>query len=191
MLINGDIDEVFAAYKSPIGVLRMRLVQDVAQKIDKMVDESVMQALEEMHIDVDKAELLKALSYDRDQYARGYEDGKAAAQPKWISVEDAMPPVEERVLIFIERRMFDGYVCHSVTCGFYEDGSVLNGESRVSWDHDALGHYDEIRDDYFISESWVEEMIMEHDEWTCYVLPASERVTHWMPLPEPPKEESK
>lgn len=144
MLINGDIDEVFAAYQSPIGVLRMRFAQDVAQKIDKMAEESVMQALEEMHIDVDKAELLKALSYDRDQYARGYEDGKAAAQPKWISVEDAMPDQWKTA-----------------------DGTFINYLVYIPKYGVDIGNY-----------------IQPDKTWVCMGFLA--KVTHWMPLPEPP-----
>ena len=35
----------------------------------------ILKAVKEIGIDVDKEELLKALKYDREQYAKGYKDG--------------------------------------------------------------------------------------------------------------------
>lgn len=35
-----------------------------------------MKAIRKVGVNVDKSELIKALQYDRDQYAKGYEDGK-------------------------------------------------------------------------------------------------------------------
>lgn len=36
----------------------------------------VMKAIREVGVNVDKEELIKALQYDRNQYTKGYEDGK-------------------------------------------------------------------------------------------------------------------
>ena len=36
----------------------------------------VMKAIRKVGVNVDKEELIKALQYDRNQYAKGYEDGK-------------------------------------------------------------------------------------------------------------------
>jgi hypothetical protein len=36
----------------------------------------VMKAIRKVGVNVDKGELIKALQYDRDQYTKGYEDGK-------------------------------------------------------------------------------------------------------------------
>ncbi len=36
----------------------------------------VMKAVRKVGVNVDKGELIKALQYDRDQYTKGYEDGK-------------------------------------------------------------------------------------------------------------------
>ena len=36
----------------------------------------VMKAIRKVGVNVDKGELIKALQYDRNQYEKGYEDGK-------------------------------------------------------------------------------------------------------------------
>lgn len=54
-------------YKSPIEV--------IAQGVQTMVENNVYKVVESCGINVNKDELLKALQYDRNQYAKGYEDG--------------------------------------------------------------------------------------------------------------------
>lgn len=65
-------------YISPISMI----VEDTMGKIE----ESVWKAVVKLGFDIDKEELRKALAYDRDQYRKGYEDGKLAAvvHAHWI-----------------------------------------------------------------------------------------------------------
>ena len=67
-------------YDSPIKML----VEDTIGKLD----ESVWKAVINVGFDIDKEELRKALEYDRDQYRKGYEDGKLAAivHAHWIGL---------------------------------------------------------------------------------------------------------
>lgn len=116
-------------------------------------------------------------------------DAAPIMRAAWISVEEKLPPVEKRVLILTARKWHDGSVWREVTCGFYEDGRVWCEDSKVNWDYDARGDYDEERDDFLIPECWVEECIEEHDEFNCMIL--SDKVTHWMPLPPMPTTEGK
>ena len=51
-------------------------------------DNMVITAIRKVDINVDKDELIKALQYDRNQYIRGYEDGKNVAIDKWIKLYD-------------------------------------------------------------------------------------------------------
>ena len=39
-------------------------------------ENTVMKAVRQIGVNVDKGELIKALQYDRNQYTKGYEDGK-------------------------------------------------------------------------------------------------------------------
>jgi hypothetical protein len=67
-------------YKSPIEVF-----------IDEMhtkIDDGVYSAVQNYGITVDKDELLRALRYDRDQYEKGYADGKRAAFERLTRCKD-------------------------------------------------------------------------------------------------------
>lgn len=54
-------------YESPIRLIESQLRTEVENEI--------FRAIQEVGVDVDKDELIKALQYDRDQYQKGYEDG--------------------------------------------------------------------------------------------------------------------
>lgn len=65
------------AYKSPIEV--------TYNELKTGFDDMVMRAVQEVHISVNRFELLKALRYDRSQYEQGYADGLKDAIPiEWI-----------------------------------------------------------------------------------------------------------
>ena len=57
------------SYESPINIIydQMRM----------QMDDNICRAVQNVGINVDKAELLRALAYDRGQYEKGYADGKA------------------------------------------------------------------------------------------------------------------
>lgn len=59
------------AYESPIELF----VQDLNWKIEG----EIATAVRKVGVNVDKDELLKALAYERDQYQKGYEDGRSDA----------------------------------------------------------------------------------------------------------------
>lgn len=64
-------------YKSPIEL--------IYESIQSQLDECIYKEIQKADIKVDKDELLKALAYDREQYKKGYEDGKAERENgKWI-----------------------------------------------------------------------------------------------------------
>lgn len=61
-------------YESPIKMITDDIIKDIAQKQDGCLVEYVHR----VGFDVDKAELAKALAYDRHQYEKGYADGRLA-----------------------------------------------------------------------------------------------------------------
>ena len=69
-------------YKSPIELL----VSDIQNQIVKQQDEGIYKAFLHYVPIVDKEELIRALNYDRQQYQKGYLDGKtdAVAHGRWI-----------------------------------------------------------------------------------------------------------
>ena len=72
-------------YESPIKICmkQIRMTQD----------ETIVRAVQDVGIFVDKDELIKALQYDRDQYEKGYADGEKNKK-EWIS---------EKIASFLER----------------------------------------------------------------------------------------
>ena len=59
-------------YESPIEKIYGELQTQMVQEDENMV----MKAVRKVGVNVDKGELIKALQYDRNQYTKGYEDGK-------------------------------------------------------------------------------------------------------------------
>lgn len=79
-------------YMSPISLNVERITQDIREQHEQNVLHAVMQC----GINVDRDELIKALSYDRDQYLKGFRDGIEFAKT-WISVTDQPEPAEDGV----------------------------------------------------------------------------------------------
>lgn len=59
-------------YECPIEMIYGELQTQMMQEDEKLV----MKAVRNVGVNVDKGALIKALQYDRHQYAKGYEDGK-------------------------------------------------------------------------------------------------------------------
>lgn len=60
-------------YRSPIEKIYGELQTQMVQEDENMV----MKAVRKVGVNVDKEELIKALQYDRNQYTKGYSDGKS------------------------------------------------------------------------------------------------------------------
>lgn len=61
-------------YEGPINLLYSDPFHEVATKINNDIEEQIMVEIARVGIDVNKEELVKALQYDRDQYAKGWND---------------------------------------------------------------------------------------------------------------------
>lgn len=62
-------------YDSPIKVFEQ--IPNIISEINNQKENLVYEAVTKVGVDVDKNELLKALQYDREQYSKGYSDGKS------------------------------------------------------------------------------------------------------------------
>lgn len=111
-----------------------------------------------------------------------FEIGKnLSVMSKWIPVTERLPKSGEKVLVCCRIKWVGGggrsYVCEGFhsdqkteTCLYYEDIDV---------------DYDEETDESYLPEGWWETIY----NWEDYGFVAIEDfVTHWMPLPEPPKD---
>ena len=65
-------------YNSPIE-MSYSFSDSFAQRFSEDMDKLVLTACFDVGVKLDKAELIKALEYDRDQYEKGYRDGKKDA----------------------------------------------------------------------------------------------------------------
>ena len=109
----------------------------------------------------------------------------ALEKNQWINVKDRLPENEVDVLICAQRRYYKGGTIPVVSTAFYTDGKMNTEESGYNW---GLGNvdmeYDEEVDAYIVPEGWWES-VRYGEEFSA----VDDFVTHWMPLPQPPKGE--
>lgn len=67
-------------YESPIEI--------IYGDITKQIDNDIYRVTQKYDIKVDKNELIQALAYDRDQYNKGYADGKRDAMDELVRCKD-------------------------------------------------------------------------------------------------------
>lgn len=73
-------------YESPITLN----TTDISSQIRELLDGRLMYEVQQtIGYDIDKEELIKALRYDREQYQKGYEDGRK--DNEWIPVSEGLP----------------------------------------------------------------------------------------------------
>ena len=103
---------------------------------------------------------------------------------RWIPVSERLPKPETEVMIACNR---NGW--RFIATAIHEDGTLLTEGSKWNWNEIwAYGRYDEEHDDYIIPEGWGESRCFTPDD--VYNCPVDCEVTHWMPMPELPKEEN-
>ena len=71
-------------YKSPIDLLITEVTNQFVNEQDEVIFKSVLNYVP----NVDRSELLRALQYDRNQYEKGYADGKADAMAELVRCKD-------------------------------------------------------------------------------------------------------
>lgn len=105
--------------RSPMYVSPINIIQG---ELNVQVENEIIKAVREIGVDVDKDELIKALKYDREQYQKGYEDGKDTNVPsKWIPVSERLPEEGAVVLVSLERDEDYDWV-RRVREGYYDEG---------------------------------------------------------------------
>ena len=103
---------------------------------------------------------------------------------EWISVKDRLPENGVHVLLCCEMHRYGGEIAGKYICdGYYaEANKIIAG----GFPDDCDCEYSEEDDEYYLCEGWYE-VIKNWDDYNSVTVEDS--VTHWMPLPEPPKGE--
>ena len=103
---------------------------------------------------------------------------------EWISVEDRLPESGVHVLICCEMRRYGGEIAGKYVCdGYYaEANKIIAG----GFPDECNCEYSEEDDEYYLCEGWYE-VVKNWDDFNSVAV--EDFVTHWMPLPKPPKGE--
>lgn len=127
-------------------------------------------------IDSDALALIERLEAERDV--------ALAKVPRWISVEERLPESGVHVFVLCEIRANGGAVRRYVCDGFHVEAWK---EKAGCYSEDCALVYNYEDDEYYLEEGWYE-VIKNWEEYNSVTI--ADFVTHWMPLPEPPKEDA-
>lgn len=86
-------------YESPIELMMKQVEERIVEQRENEVVAAVNQAF---GVNVDKAELIKALNYDRNQYEKGYSDGVLAENSRHFKTDCVMQEIRDLITEYKE-----------------------------------------------------------------------------------------
>ena len=136
----------------------------------------------ELKTGADEQDAISALGYYEDTGLTPQEiiDGKLLTG--WIPVSERPPAPETPVFICATRKLYDGKEARIRSLAMYEDGKTTTDNSAFDWNNVDF-EYDEKSDSFVVPEGW-----WEYPVYSESFSVVDDPVTHWMPMPAPPKE---
>ena len=115
--------------------MRMPPIEIIQTQIQMKMEDEIMKAVQNVGIQVDKEELLKALKYDREQYEKGYQDGLNA--DRWIPCHEKLP--NSNGVYQITRGIIDViYPVRIQTCAYFDGQNTWHNDNRVNHGREYL-----------------------------------------------------
>ena len=102
---------------------------------------------------------------------------------EWIDIHDKFPESEQKVIV---SAIFKHNQKHFTLMAAHIGEKEITTEEYGWQDYEGETTYDEENDCFWIPECWYEANAV--DDNLNYIIDDDYVVTHWMPLPEPPKE---
>ena len=129
-------------------------------------------------------ELLHSIKYNSVERAANILISHGVTVQEWISVKDRLPESQCPVLVVaVSKGMGLPYIFKAAHINHHEIT-----EDEYGWtDGEYDSEYDEENDCFWIPECWYECNAVEGN--TNWVMDEDYTITHWMPLPQPPKGE--
>ena len=108
-------------YESPITRIQSKLLEEMVKKEE---DQFMCEVRQTIGYQIDKAELIKALNYDRDQYEKGYQDGKSVAKRigHWLINSDGYYPYCSICKYEPQNRVQSSMTKYCPNCGAFMKG---------------------------------------------------------------------
>ena len=110
---------------------------------------------------------------------------EAEPMRQWVSVKDRLPESQMPVLAVVRSKSFPKYV--AITVAEHINAHEVTTEDWRDYEGDTEN--DEEKDCFWIRECWYE--LNAVDDNPNLEINCGDYITHWMPLPKAPKEETK
>lgn len=128
------------------------------------------------------------------QYLKEYFISSVQPEQRWIPCSERLPECEQEVLICTMKKVYvsrksgmEWYEEPIITPALYEDGTMLEINSKWRWEDIDYAGWDEEEDCGIIPEGWWENRHFNQDD--VYNNVVDKKVIAWMPLPEQYREE--
>lgn len=95
MEIKKGLKSISDDYISPIEVF----ASDMMIEVERKQEGEILKAVQNVGVNVDKEELIKALAYDRDQYNKGFRDGIARRMEELFGIDDYERIIPESIQV--------------------------------------------------------------------------------------------